>query len=89
MTPAQISQKPPKGVKPMPADRIADVLPFSKSEQNQVLFHPVDSFAFPPPPRLLASLLFLRTDRFMFLRGESGGCEQGQPGLGRRRLGWA
>lgn len=33
----------------MPADRIADVLPFSKSEQNQVLFHPVDSFAFFSP----------------------------------------
>lgn len=40
MTPAQISQMPPKEVKPKPADQIGDVLPFSKSEQNQVLFQP-------------------------------------------------
>lgn len=60
MTPAQISQKPPKGVKPMPADRIADVLPFSKSEQNQVLFHPVDSFAFPPPPKIIGIIVIFK-----------------------------
>lgn len=63
MTPAPISPNPPEEVKPKPTDRIADVLPFSKSEQNQVLFHPVDSFAFFSPPRLLASSLFLRTDK--------------------------
>lgn len=50
-TPAQISGKPPKKINLKPTDRIADLLPFSKSEQNQTLFHPVDIFAFPSPPR--------------------------------------
>lgn len=48
---AQISQKPPEKINLKPTDRIADLLPFSKSEQNQTLFHPVDIFAFPSPPR--------------------------------------
>lgn len=52
VTPAQISQKPPKKINLKPTDRIAaDLLPFSTSEQNQTLFHPVDIFAFPSPPQ--------------------------------------
>lgn len=46
----------PKKLSLKPMDRIADVLPFSKLEPNQVLFHSVNSFA-PPPPRLFASWL--------------------------------
>lgn len=61
MTPAQISQMPPKEVKPKPTDQIADVLPFSKSEQNQVLFHPVDSVAFFPPE--IISIIIIFKDR--------------------------
>lgn len=37
------------------------MLPFLKSEQNQVLFYPLDSFCPFPHQELLASLLFLRT----------------------------
>lgn len=56
------------------------MLPFSKSEQNQILFHPVDSFTF-FPLRLLA-MLFLRTDEvYVPARGA-------RRGLSRANLGW-
>lgn len=78
MTPAQTNQMPPKEVKPKPTDQIADVLPFSKSEQNQVWFHPVDSVAFPtPPPRLLASSFFLKPDQVdVPLKGDRRGASR-------------
>lgn len=60
MTPAQISQKPPKEVKPKPTDRIAVMLPFSVRAKPG-LVPPSGFFCLSPPPRLLASL-FLRTE---------------------------
>lgn len=38
-----------------PASRIADVLPLSKSQQNQVLFCPVDSCFASPPPEIITN----------------------------------
>lgn len=38
-------------IQPKPTDRIANLLLFSNSEQNQILSHPADIFAFPSPPR--------------------------------------
>lgn len=61
MTPAQISQKPPKEVKPKPTDQIADVLPFSKSKTR---FRSTQWILLPFfPLRLLASSLLSRTDK--------------------------
>lgn len=60
VTPAQSSQMPPEVVKPKPTDQTADVLPFSKSEQNQVLFHPVDSVAFPPTPEIISIIIIFK-----------------------------
>lgn len=89
MTPAQISQKPPKEVKPKSTDRMAIRLPFSVRAKPG-LVPPSGFFCLPPPPRLLASL-FLRTDE-VYVRsceGSQEGCEQGQPRLGGRRMGRA
>lgn len=60
-TPAQISQKPPKEVKPKPMDRITDVAIFKVRAKPGLV--PPSGFFCLFPPRLLASLLFLRTDK--------------------------
>lgn len=60
VTPAQSSQMPPEVVKPKPTDRTAAVLPFTKSERSQVLFHPVDSVAFPPTPEIISIIIIFK-----------------------------
>lgn len=72
MTPAQISQKPPKEVKPKSTDRMAIRLPFSVRAKPGLV--PPSGFFCLPPPKIISIVIFkdrrgLRT----FLRGEPGG----------------
>lgn len=88
MTPAQISQKPPKEVKPKPTDRIAVMLPFSVRAKPG-LVPPSGFFCLSPPPKIISIIIFKDRGGLRSCEGSQEGCEQGQPHLGGRKMGRA
>lgn len=75
-TPAQISQKPPKEVKPKPMDRITDVAIF-KVRAKPGLVPPSGFFCLFPPKIISIIVIFKDRQGLCSFKGNPEGCEQG------------